>query len=98
MFSEEVETGFSSFVVYSLGKAGVNHEALESEAEALLARVLTKPDKRQVDAVLDVQGASETVPLSLPENLAPGTYAVMWRALSVDTHTLQDFMVFTYQP
>lgn len=35
---------------------------------------------------------------SLPTDLAPGTYAVMWRALSVDTHTLQGFMVFTYQP
>lgn len=31
MFSEEVETGFSSFVVYSLGKADADHEALESE-------------------------------------------------------------------
>ncbi len=87
-FSEKVETGLSSFVVYPLGKADADHEAFESEAEALLARVLSKPDKRQVDVLLDTQGTRETVTLSLPENLAPGTHAVMWRALSVDTHTL----------
>lgn len=35
MFSEEVETSFSSFVVYSLGKADADHEALEERSRSL---------------------------------------------------------------
>ena len=95
-FSEEVEPQFSTFVVYPLGQG--DHEALEEKADTLLPQVLSKPDGNQVDAQLLTKEASDTVTLALPEDLKPGSYAVMWRALSVDTHTVQDLMVFTYQP
>ena len=95
-FSEEVEPQFSTFVVYPLGQG--NHEALEEKADTLLPQVLSKPDGNQVDAKLMTKEASGTVTLALPKDLKPGSYAVMWRALSVDTHTVQDLMVFTYQP
>ena len=96
-FSEEVEPQFSTFVVYPLGQEK-DHEALEEQADDLLPQVLSKPDGNQVDAQLTTQEASDTVTLKLPKDLKPGSYAVMWRALSVDTHTVQDLMVFTYQP
>ena len=95
-FSEEVEPQFSTFVVYPLGQG--DHEALEEKADTLLPQVLSKPDGNQVDAQLMTKEASGTVTLALLEDLKPGSYAVMWRALSVDTHTVQDLMVFTYQP
>lgn len=97
-FSEAVEPEFSTFVVYPLGQTKGDHEALESRAEALLARVLSAPDGKQLQTQLETKEAGITVTLSLPEDLSPGTYAVMWRALSVDTHTVQDVLVFTYQP
>ena len=95
-FSEEVEPQFSTFVVYPLGQG--DHEALEKQADDLLPQVLAAPDGKQVDAKLTTQAASDTITLALPKDLKPGNYAVMWRALSVDTHTVQDLMVFTYQP
>ena len=95
-FSEEVEPQFSTFVVYPLGQEK-DHEALEKQADALLPQVLSAPDGKQIDAQLTTQEASDTMTLALPQ-LKPGSYAVMWRALSVDTHTVQDLMVFTYQP
>ncbi len=96
-FSEEVEPQFSTFVVYPLGQEK-DHEALEEKADTLLPQVLSKPDGNQVNAKLTTQEASDTITLALPKDLKPGSYAVMWRALSVDTHTVQDLMVFTYQP
>ena len=96
-FSEEIEPNFSTFVVYPLGQ-GEDHEALEEKADALLVQVLSTPDGKELDAPLLTEKASATVTLALPKDLKPGSYAVMWRALSVDTHTVQDLMVFTYQP
>ncbi len=97
-FGEAVEPRFSTFLVYPLGLGGGDPEALEEKADALLSRVLSTPDTKQIKTQLLTQAANATVTLALPEDLKPGSYAVMWRALSVDTHTVQDLLVFTYQP
>ena len=43
-------------------------------------------------------GQSETVTLRLKDGLEPGAYAVMWNVLSVDSHTIEGFLTFTYDP
>lgn len=70
-----------------LAETGKDHEAL-------LARALGAPDSEQVAARVVTKEASKTVSLSLPGDLAPVSYAVVWRALSVDTYTKQDLTVF----
>ena len=90
-FGEAVEPRFSTFAVVPLDEAGV-------DPEALFERVLSGSGGEQVAARVVTEEASETVSLSLPDDLAPGRYAVLWRTVSVDTHTAQNMMVFTYQP
>lgn len=94
-FSERIEPQFSTFTVVPLTASG-DAEGLERQAEALLEHGPDLPNA--VEAELTTAEVSETVVLSLPEGLEPGAYAVLWRALSADTHTLQDFLVFTYEP
>ena len=43
-------------------------------------------------------GQSETVTVRLKDDLEPGAYAVMWRVLSVDSHAIEGFLTFTYDP
>ncbi len=38
------------------------------------------------------------IALRLKPDPKPGPYVVMWRALSIDTHTTQGFYVFIYSP
>ena len=73
---------------------------LNGLAGALVAQVLeAKGDEAaRADAGVATEATSKTVTLNLKPDLAPGTYVVMWRALSVDTHTKQGYYVFTYQP
>ena len=73
---------------------------LNGLAGTLVAQVLeTKGDEAaRADAGVATEATSKTVTLNLKPDLAPGTYVVMWRALSVDTHTEQGYYVFTYQP
>jgi methionine-rich copper-binding protein CopC len=53
----------------------------------------------RIDAGLKTQGrTAENVTISLKPGLKPGAYVVMWRVLSVDTHTTSGFFVFVYQP
>ncbi len=88
-FSEAVEPRFSTFVVVPLGEA-------EADPEALLERVLSAPDNTQVAAQVVTKEASEMILLSLPADLTPGRYAVVWRALSVDSHTIEGFLTFSH--
>ncbi len=73
---------------------------LNGLAGTLVAQVLeTKGDEAaRADAGVATEATSKTVTLNLKPDLAPGTYVVMWRALSVDTHSEQGYYVFTYQP
>lgn len=103
-FSEAIELRFSSFKVYALeapSEALSNPRRLKELAEQLVERVLPlKGDETQrADAGLKTTArTAENLELALKPNLRPGAYVVMWRVLSVDTHTTSDFFVFTYQP
>lgn len=77
------------------------HGALDAAAETLLAEVMGAQgdeDARADTGVSPSEGQSETVTLRLRGDLEPGAYAVMWRVLSVDAHTIEGFLTFTYDP
>ena len=58
-----------------------------------------EPDDRAVQLDLaPAQGEAAELTLTPKEPLAPGSYVVMWRILSADTHVLQAFMTFTVTP
>lgn len=101
-FTEAVEVRFSTFKVYPLG-ADVNPSADDAEARlnglagALVSEVLETQgddDARADTGVRTGERTAETVTLPLKEGLGAGIYVVMWRALSVDTHTTQGFLTF----
>ena len=71
--------------------------AVSSGREGFIAQTLTDASG-QFDVKPESAEANETVTLPLPDDLQPGAYAVVWRALSVDTHTMQDLITFTYRP
>lgn len=107
-FSEQVEEGFSIFKAYRLD-ADVDMAApdawprLNGLAGALVAEVLTARTDAGAQARVDTgliggAGRGAEVTLGLRDDLAPGLYVIMWRILSIDTHTTQGFSVFAYQP
>ena len=80
---------------------GGSHGALDAAAETLMADVIGVKDDAEVRAdtgVTPSSGQSETVTLPLKSDLAPGAYAVMWKVLSVDSHAIEGFLTFTYEP
>ena len=77
------------------------HAALDAAAETLMAEVMDAPNDAlaRADAgVTPATGQSETVTLRLKDGLEPGAYAVMWNVLSVDSHAIEGFLTFTYDP
>jgi methionine-rich copper-binding protein CopC len=62
------------------------------------AQILDRSGKRvdKADAKVDANDASVLV-VSLPQ-LAPGTYKVTWRVLSVDTHVTEGDFTFDVAP
>ena len=96
-FSEPLEINFSSFKVYALPASSDPQKA----AADLSARVLSL--KNDAEARADAGLVSNTSPaaqleLKLKEKLPSGWYVVMYRALSIDTHTTTDQFIFRYQP
>jgi methionine-rich copper-binding protein CopC len=99
VLSEPVEMTFSVFKVYPLKSKDL--ASAKREAASLFKAALEAKNDQEQRADAGVVGNPRTaarVELKLKENLKPGAYAVMWRVLSVDTHTSQDFYVFVYQP
>jgi len=105
-FTEPLEVRFSTFKVYPLG-ADLDMSAEDARARlnglagALVSEVLTAQGDEAARADAGVSTAERTsreITLPLKDGLEPGHYVVMWRALSVDTHTTQGFYVFTYAP
>jgi methionine-rich copper-binding protein CopC len=101
-FTEPVELRFSIFKVYRLDTApGTEARRLNAAAGALVSDVL---QKRGDEAARADQGISNTtrtstdVVVRLKPNIDPGAYVVMWRVLSIDTHTTQGFYVFVLAP
>lgn len=101
-FTEPVELRSSVFKVYPLEiEEGLDAARLDAAARALYEEVL--PLRRDEDARVDAgvaQGASttDTVKVLLKQDVTAGTYVAMWRVLSVDTHVVAGYYVFTYAP
>lgn len=102
-FSEELEVGFSTFKLFrldhTLDASDADYAAKLNGLAALLVNEVigaAGPDDRSVAFDLKpAQGRSAQVTLTPKEALAPGSYVLMWRVLSVDTHVLQDYLTFT---
>ncbi len=100
-FSEPLEVKFSVFKVYRLQTNPTDANAARKDAEALMDEVLDKKGDESARAddglATDVPSAAR-LQVKLKPRLQPGWYVVMWRALSVDTHTTDDWLVFRYKP
>lgn len=100
-YSEPVEIRFSIFKVYKIDAApGADLHTLHAAADALVtANLLKRGDEAaRADAgVANTQRSSTDIFVRL-KDLQPGAYVLMWRALSVDTHTTQGSFVFVYAP
>lgn len=99
---EAVEVRFSIFKVYPLETSPeLSRRELTAAAEALIEEVLElrDDDEARVDTgVVTEERTTPTITLSLREDLEPGSYLVMWRALSIDSHTTEGFIIFTFDP
>jgi copper resistance protein C len=100
-YSEPVEIRFSIFKVYKLSAApSAGPSALHAAATDLVSADLLKrgDEAARSDAgVANTTRTSTDIVLRL-KDLEPGAYVLMWRALSVDTHTTQGSFVFVYAP
>lgn len=104
-YSEALEVPFSTFKVYRLDveidlEADNALQRLNGLASELVNDVLGLRDDGQAEARVDVAVESDSVTtdllqLTLNENLETGHYVVMWRVLSIDTHVIQGFFVFS---
>jgi methionine-rich copper-binding protein CopC len=101
-FSEPIEVRFSTFKIYPLRvESGWDIRRLNGAAGLLVSEVLLKRDDEalRVDAGLaSAPRTSAHIVLRVRADLRSGAYVVMWRVLSIDTHTTQGFYVFTYAP
>jgi methionine-rich copper-binding protein CopC len=100
-YSEQVEIRFSIFKVYKVNAApGADMRALHAAADSLVAANLLKrgDDAARSDAGLaNTTRTSDEIVVRL-KDLEPGAYVLMWRVLSVDTHTTQGSFIFLYAP
>jgi copper resistance protein C len=100
-YSEPVQIRFSIFKLYKLNAApGADARTLHGEADALVSADLLKrgDEAARADAgVANTERSSTDIVLRV-KDLQPGAYVLMWRALSVDTHTTQGSFVFIYAP
>ena len=100
-YSEPVEIRFSTFKVYKVPAApGAEIRALQAAGGSLMAANLLK---RGDEAARSDAGVANTTRTSADivvrlKDLEPGAYVVMWRVLSVDTHTTQGSFIFVYTP
>jgi methionine-rich copper-binding protein CopC len=101
-FTEPVELRFSIFKVYRIDMdPGSELRRLNAAAGSLVSEVLQKRGDEDARADQGISNTSRTatdVAIKLRPNLTPGAYAVMWRVLSIDTHTTQGFYVFVFAP
>lgn len=108
-FSEAAEVRFSTFKVYPLGADIDSADAAEAQLNGLAGQLMSEVLETQGDddmradtgvSTAPTTGArtAETVTLPLKPDLPAGVYVVMWRVLSVDTHTSQGFITFQVAP
>jgi methionine-rich copper-binding protein CopC len=100
-YSEPIEIRFSIFKVYKLSAApGADMRALRAAAADLVSANLLKRGDEAARSDVGVATPTRTgteIVVRL-KDLEPGAYVVMWRVLSVDTHTTQGWFVFVYTP
>ena len=98
--SEPVEVAFSTLKVYALPDAPADKKALIDAAKALMQEKLAlhNDEAERADAGVITTGRTGTLEIQLKPDLPAGTYVIMWRVLSADTHTTEDFTFFTYEP
>lgn len=100
-FTEPVEVPFSTFKVYPLASDEEDPVRLRAAASALVQQVLNLRNdaaQRADEGVTTQARISAEINIALKKELPPGRYVVMWRVLSIDTHTTTGFFVFTYAP
>ncbi len=108
-FTEAAEVRFSTFKVYplgaDLGSAGLLTNSAEARLNGLAGQLVSEVLETQGDAdaradtgVSTPERTTETVTLPLKPDIGPGVYVVMWRVLSVDSHTSQGFVTFWVAP
>ncbi|HKX17868.1 MAG TPA: copper resistance CopC family protein [bacterium] len=100
-YSEPVEIRFSIFKVYKIAApAGSDARTLHAAADSLVAANLLKrgDDAARSDAGVANTSRSSTDIVVRLKDLEPGAYVLMWRVLSVDTHTTQGSFIFVYTP
>jgi copper resistance protein C len=92
---------FSSFKIYKLQTSATDLKAAREDADALVENALEKKGDevaRADDGLLTTVPTAARLEVKLKPNLPPGWYVVMWKVLSVDTHTSDDSIVFRYKP
>lgn len=105
-FTEAAEVRFSTFKVYPLA---VDIDPLADDAEARLNGLAGQLVSEMLEAQGDEAARADTgvsadertsaeITLPLKDDLEPGHYVVMWRVLSVDSHTSQGFVTFRVAP
>lgn len=95
-FSEPVEVGLSVFKVYPLEP---DEDALRLQAQAakVVGEVLLlqgDAERRADVGLADAARRTDRIEILLRDDLKPGPYVVMWRVLSIDTHTTAGHFVF----
>ena len=101
IMSEPIEIRFSTFKVYPLEvKAEMSQRDIALAAKSLMEEVLLlrNDDEMRLDTgSINKARRHNKITIGLKEDLMPGTYVIMWRTLSIDTHSSEDFTFFTYQ-
>ena len=97
-FSEPLEVRFSTFKLTPLETDATEPREVVLAAKDLMEASLGLESEAQLGVnVLTSERESQAVRLGLPK-LTPGTYLLMWRVLSTDTHTSEDFITFKVAP
>jgi copper resistance protein C len=100
-FSEAVETGFSRFKLVALDPKIKTLKDANSAAEAMLEATLDKRDDEKTradDGLQNPPPVASKLEVKLKAKLPAGWYVMMWKVLSIDSHTGSDFFVFQYKP
>lgn len=104
-FAEAVELDFSRIEVHVLEADGVDTSAEDAwqrlsglAAPRVTAALDDGADDRRVPAELVTRGRADEVVLTLPDELGPGVYVVLWRVLAIDGHATEDFLLFEVAP
>jgi len=105
-FTEGVELAFSTFRLVPIDhELDVSDDTFAMRLNALAAQkaaeVLAVRGEVEGEIPFELQPARGTVEqfeMHLAEPLAPGSYVLVWRLLSVDTHVIEEFITFTVAP